>query len=467
MGPSQMLIRDLYDKIGDITPDRQALTLRHLTDLFLVGAEQFSSDEIALIDDIFVRLVESIDDAARALLASRLGPVAKAPPKVLHRLACDDMIDVAAAVLTQSEALDDATLIECAVTKTQDHMLAISQRKTLSESVTDVLVKRGDRDVVLSTAMNAGARFSKNSFAILVKRAQGDDALTGCVGRRPDLPPALFDKLLEAASDAVRAALEAERPHLAREIDRAVSDVTAHIRSEATTLTQQQATARVRVHSLNRAGKLNRAKLEEFAKAGRAEELAAALALMAHVSDDVVVAHHQRPGPRSTARPGEDDPAAVGNNADHPRHRGTPPARPKKAGSRNTGRRSNNYNSRPRGRSSMPAAPTCRARRRTSRELRLDPRKMKPPGPGTPKAASSSGNFVDQRLNGLCYWPLLTMWRWRPAQFVGQIAEVQFDLAGRLRHARFDHVVDEAGKPALFARRGRLSSRRGRSFRHR
>ena len=289
MGPSQMLIRDLHDRIDAIPPDRQALTLRYLTDLYLVGAEQFSSDDLALVDDMFVRLLEAIEDSARALLASRLGPAAKAPPKVLHRLACDDMIDVASPVLTQSEALDDATLIECAVTKTQDHMLAISQRKTLSESVTDVLVKRGDRDVVLSTAKNAGARFSKNSFAVLVKRAQGDDALTDCVGRRPDLPPALFDKLLEAASDTVRAALEAERRHASTDIDHAVGEVTAKIRDAATTLTQAQATARVRVHSLNRAGRLNRAKLEEFAKAGRGEELAAALALMAQVPEDVVI----------------------------------------------------------------------------------------------------------------------------------------------------------------------------------
>ncbi len=199
------------------------------------------------------------------------------------------MIDVASAVLKQSEALDDATLIECAVTKTQDHMLAISQRKTLSEAVTDVLVKRGDRDVVLSTARNTGARFSRNSFSILVKRAQGDDALTGCVGRRPDLPQALFEKLLEAASDAVRATLLAERGHAAHEIDRAVSEVTTHIRSEAATHSPQHAAARVRVHSLNRAGKLNKIKLEEFARAGRIEELSIALALMAHVPEDVVM----------------------------------------------------------------------------------------------------------------------------------------------------------------------------------
>lgn len=288
MGPSQMLIRDLSSKIGDLAPDRRPLTLRHLTDLYLVGAEQFSSDDIALIDDMFVHLLESIEDSARALLASRLGPVAKAPPKVLHRLACDDVIDVAAIVLKQSEALTDATLIECAVTKTQGHMLAISQRKTISESVTDVLVKRGDREVLLSTAMNAGARFSKNSFAVLVKRALGDDALTSCIGRRPDLPQALFEKLLETASDVVRATLESERRHATHDIDRAVNEVTTQIRSEAATQTPQQAAARVRVHSLNRAGKLGRAKLEEFAKAGRTEELAIALALMAHVPEDVV-----------------------------------------------------------------------------------------------------------------------------------------------------------------------------------
>ncbi len=288
MGPAQMLIHDLYGKLGDIAPDRRALTLRHLTDLYLVGAEQFTSDEIGLIDEIFVQLLESIDDSARALLAIRLGPVAKAPPKVLHRLACDDVIDVASAVLKQSETLDDATLIECAVTKTQDHMLAISQRKRLSEAVTDVLVKRGDRDVLLSTAKNAGARFSRNSFSILVKRAKGDDALTGCVGGRADLPQALFEKLLEAASDVVRAALQAERGHAAHEIDRAVNEVTEHIRSEAATHTPQHAAARVRVHSLNRAGKLNRAKLEEFARTARVEELVVALALMAHVPEDVV-----------------------------------------------------------------------------------------------------------------------------------------------------------------------------------
>jgi uncharacterized protein (DUF2336 family) len=71
-------------------------------------------------------------------------------------LACDDAIDVASPVLTQAERLDTETLIECARTKNQEHLLAISRRKALPEALTEVLVERGDQQVVLSTAKNRG-----------------------------------------------------------------------------------------------------------------------------------------------------------------------------------------------------------------------------------------------------------------------------------------------------------------------
>lgn len=284
MGAPATLIRELHGKVGQIAADRRSLTLRHLTDLYLSTGEQFSADEIALIDDIFVRLVEMVEVSARALLAVRIGPAAKAPPRVLHLLACDDAIDVASPVLMQAASLNDATLIECATTRSQDHMLAISRRKTLSEAVTDVLVERGDKDVLLSTAMNAGARFSESGFGILVRRAKGNNTLASCVGKRPDLPPALFERLLEAASETVRAKLKAERPHAAAEIDRAVADATADLRSQAVERPSPLAV----VQSLNREGKLNAAKLTEFATTGRTELLVAALAVMAYVPETVI-----------------------------------------------------------------------------------------------------------------------------------------------------------------------------------
>ncbi len=99
---------------------------------------------MALIDDVFVRLVATIEDTARALLAIRLASNSKAPRRILRALACDDAIDVASPVLIHAEQVDDTTLIECAKTKSQEHLLSISRRKTLTEGVTDILVERGD-----------------------------------------------------------------------------------------------------------------------------------------------------------------------------------------------------------------------------------------------------------------------------------------------------------------------------------
>ena len=188
----------------------------------------------------------------------------------------------------QSERLDDASLIDCAKTKSQEHLLAISLRQTLAEAVTDVLVKRGDPQVVLSTAKNPGAKFSDKGFAILVKRSDGDDRLATCVGARPDIPERLFEQLLETASATVRAKLEAERPAAKQDIHRVVSDVTDRIRTEATVQPPEYAAARVLATSLNRAGQLNAAKLDAFAKANRFEEIVSALSLMSDMPTDFV-----------------------------------------------------------------------------------------------------------------------------------------------------------------------------------
>lgn len=288
MGAPLALIRELDSSIAHSSDVRRAAMLRQLTDLYLIGAEQYADEEIGLIDDIFMRLVVTIEESSRALLAIRLGPVAKAPPKVVRLLACDDAIDVASPVLTQSEQLDTETLVECAKTKSQEHMLAISRRKTVPESVTDILVERGDQQVVLSTVTNRGARFSSNGFGILVNRAQGDDLLTRRVGTRPDLPQRLFTQLLEAASEKVRATLEAEREHALEDIQNIVTDVTSRIETKAMTQTQAYAAAQVLVETLKRVGQLDVTKLEDFAQNGRFEEIVAALSLMANMPPELV-----------------------------------------------------------------------------------------------------------------------------------------------------------------------------------
>src|SRR4029077_17966144 len=95
------------------------------------------------------------------------------------------------------------------------HLMAISKRKVLSNAVTDVLVLRGDDDVVHSTVNNPGAEFSERGFTRLVHRAEGDDELATCLGLRPAIPRHLYLKLLAKASDTVRQRLAAPPPQTA------------------------------------------------------------------------------------------------------------------------------------------------------------------------------------------------------------------------------------------------------------
>ena len=143
-------------------------------------------------------------------------------------------------------------------------------------------------EFVLSTAQNAGAKFSDKGFTVLVKRSDGDDQLASCVGTRPDLSRELFEQLLEAASETVRAKLKAESPHEKRMIDHVVSDVTSQIRAEATLQSQEFAAAQVLVNLLERSEQLNAAKLEAFAKADRYEETVVALAVMSGIPAKVI-----------------------------------------------------------------------------------------------------------------------------------------------------------------------------------
>ena len=157
--------------------------------------------------------------------ARELASVENAPPALIRNLAFDDEIAVAAPVLANSMQLSDADLIENARTKSQKHLLAITLRLKLSEAVTDVLVERGDNEVVRKVARNRGARFSLAGYEKLTTRARYDRRLTLALGERTDIPRQHFLKLLECASASVRAKLEASNPEMAEAVRKSIDEV--------------------------------------------------------------------------------------------------------------------------------------------------------------------------------------------------------------------------------------------------
>jgi hypothetical protein len=111
-------------------------------------------------------------------------------------------------------------------------MLAITKRGMLSELVTDVLVERGDRDVLLSAVNNAGSRFSSAGFSILVHRAEGDSEIAIGVGGRLEIPRYLFQQLVAMASQEVRTKLTAMHPEAFEKIREAVAEASEQVEAD-------------------------------------------------------------------------------------------------------------------------------------------------------------------------------------------------------------------------------------------
>lgn len=280
---SESLLDELQTTLAHGTVARRVETLRRVTDLFINGAVDFSNEQISLFDDVFQCLTEHIETSAKVLLSNRLAPLDTAPPRTIRALAFDDLIEVAAPLLSRSERLDDETLIETARNKSQAHLMAISVRRVLSGAVTDVLVLRGNDEVIQSTVNNPGAEFSERGFNRLVDRAEGDDNLATCLAMRPTIPRHVYLKLLAKASATVRERLEAANPQQAADVPIAVREATRRARTAPSAVTQETAIAHALVKSLYEDGRLDERQVATFAEAGKFDEANASIAALANV----------------------------------------------------------------------------------------------------------------------------------------------------------------------------------------
>jgi uncharacterized protein (DUF2336 family) len=274
------LIIELEEAIQSGSADRRVDTLRRVTDLFLGESERLSEEQISVFDDVLGLLIQRVETKALAELSARLAPVDTAPIEVVKSLAFNDEVAVASPVLTSSPRLTDEDLIAVAQTKGQGHLLAISGRATLNECVTDVLVDRGEREVFHKLASNAGARFSGNGFATLVKKSETDDDLAEKVGSRLDIPLRLFRELLMRATEAVRNRLLAiASPEMQEEIQRVIATISSAIGREG-----PRARSYRMAHALVLAMKDRKELTEEavvkFATSQKAEELTAAITVL-------------------------------------------------------------------------------------------------------------------------------------------------------------------------------------------
>jgi len=282
MTAATLLIPGLDEIVRHGDPQRRAEAARRIAELFFQDAAKLGSNHVDLFDGLLIDLVPHAELAARVELAERMSLLANAPRELVGQLARENEITIAGPLLRRSLVLDEAALIEIARIKGQGHLLAMSERAALSADLTDVLVHRGDRDVVRRTAGNSGAHFSEGGYSTLIKRAGRDGVLTLKLGQRDDLSADLLKELLAGSIDVIRRRLfEVVKPARQAVIKQAMTEISGvpeQVESRRDFMPAQRT-----IIALHRDGYLNEGALLGFAKSHRYEESVAALSAMSGV----------------------------------------------------------------------------------------------------------------------------------------------------------------------------------------
>ncbi|HTB00009.1 MAG TPA: DUF2336 domain-containing protein [Bradyrhizobium sp.] len=286
MSEASSFLRDLDEAVSRGTPESRKRALWHTTDLMITGG--YSDDEIWTFGEVIGRLADEIEVAARVQLSKRLARFDQAPINIIHKLAFDDEIEVAAPILRESEQLEPYALVANVCTKSQSHMLAIAQRKSIDQEVTDVLVTRGNQDVVKSVATNNGARFSDFGFLHMIQRAEGDSILAEQLGLRKDIPRHIFQQLIAKASDDVKKRLADERPEMTDQIQSSVSDVAGELQSKFGPVSRSHFVAKRVVATQHRQGNLNERSIALYATSHKLDEVTIGLSLLCALPGDVI-----------------------------------------------------------------------------------------------------------------------------------------------------------------------------------
>lgn len=182
---------------------RRRELLREVTDLFFETSGRRSERESVLFDDVLKLVAAEMQDEVLAQLAEAFADAEDAPVGLMQDLA-NHAFEVAGPILRKSKALDDQALVRIVSYQSQQHIKAVAQRNSVSESVSDAIVRLGD-DVALDALIrNDGAQISRLSMEAAVDRARSNAFLHEGVVRRRDIPLDLLNEMYFVVASNLR-----------------------------------------------------------------------------------------------------------------------------------------------------------------------------------------------------------------------------------------------------------------------
>jgi uncharacterized protein (DUF2336 family) len=168
--------------------------LREVTDLFFATCDAHSEKESALFDDVLQLVAAEMQDEVLAELSERFADADNAPVGLMRDLA-NHAFEVAGPILQRNTALDEQTLLNVVNYQSQNHIKAVAQRASVSETLSDAIVRIGNDQALDALIRNDGAKISRPSMELAVDRARKSSFLHEGMVRRRDMPLDLLNEM--------------------------------------------------------------------------------------------------------------------------------------------------------------------------------------------------------------------------------------------------------------------------------
>ena len=192
---------DISRLLSDPSPRTRAETTSRIAAQF--DARALSPSERRIAEDIFRTLVRDTEVLVREALAAHLKSTPDLPHDVALALA-RDVDTVALPVLKFSEVLTDEDLLEILRGQEPAKQVAIAQRPGVSERVSEALVETGNEVAVAHLIGNEAAAVSEAALDRVIDRYEHCAAVGDSLVRRPNLPPAISERVVSALAERLR-----------------------------------------------------------------------------------------------------------------------------------------------------------------------------------------------------------------------------------------------------------------------
>jgi uncharacterized protein (DUF2336 family) len=193
--------QDVEGLLTDPSPaNREQAAAKIATDY---AGEVLTDDERTLAEEIFRLMVQDAEVRVRQALSFNL----KDFPGLSHEIAvvlASDIDAVSIPLLRSSVVLTDEDLIDIVKTQGTSKQTAVAQRATVSEALSDALIKTHSEEVVSTLVGNVGANISEGAMTKVLDEFGESETIHRPLALRGRLPVVIAERLVHLVSETLR-----------------------------------------------------------------------------------------------------------------------------------------------------------------------------------------------------------------------------------------------------------------------